>query len=297
MLASRVLAAAVMILALGGCLTADLYAFHTALLLHVFFLIGTLQAFREFWPLCRAVGQETFSKWGTGSGCALLLAHYWLLHRSAALGRVDPVALNLLWGVMVAAFLGTFLLSARRHRYTSSLGSLGVTCLGLIYLWFLPSFVLKVRYLGADGRLGGADWLEFGQSLLIAVLVVAKGCDLAAYCGGRLWGRRRVFPQLSPGKTLAGVVAGLSGAMGLALLLRLPLCGVLTAFSWPATLLFGLAVGFAGMMGDLSASLLKRSAGAKDAGISVPGYGGVLDVMDSLTVAGPVAYFLIPAII
>jgi len=73
--------------------------------------------------------------------------------------------------------------------------------------------------------------------------------------------------------------------------------GLLTIFGpWRACII-GFCIGLAAILGDLSESLLKRSAGAKDAGEIVPGYGGAMDVIDSLMVAGPVAYFLIPAMI
>jgi phosphatidate cytidylyltransferase len=95
------------------------------------------------------------------------------------------------------------------------------------------------------------------------------------------------------------MAAGLLGSLLLAAVLRLPWVNVLPAaqFGWGATAAFGLLVGFSGMMGDLSESLLKRSAGVKDSGETLPGYGGVLDVVDSLMVAGPVAYFLVRAIL
>jgi phosphatidate cytidylyltransferase len=207
------------------------------------------------------------------------------------------MASDLTWGALAVAILGTFFLTVRRHKFEASLGGVAVTCLGLLYIYFLPSFLLKLRYLGCDGVIGGADWNRFGTHMVIATVVLAKGCDVWAYLVGRLLGRHKAFPNLSPGKTVEGVVAGLAGSVLLALLLHWEPIGVLSRFVWWKAGVLGLVLGFAGMMGDLTESLLKRSAGAKDAGTVVPGYGGMLDVVDSLVVAGPVAYFLIPAMI
>ena len=98
---------------------------------------------------------------------------------------------------------------------------------------------------------------------------------------------------------MEGVVAGLLGSVLTSVFLWWDKIGILPhdIFSFNKACLLGFCIGLAGMMGDLAESLLKRSAGAKDAGHIVPGYGGTMDVVDSLMVAGPVAYFLISAMI
>jgi phosphatidate cytidylyltransferase len=290
----RLLVACVLAGVLLGVLSADYFILHDSLVLHVFMILITFVCAREFWPLCRAAGHQTFSRWGTISACFLVAAHYWHMHLQ------DPHEARLvLDGALVVAVLTAFLLAALRRQLPASLGGLGVTCLGLLYLWFLPSFLLKVRHLGANGLPNGDDWNRFGTKMLLATVVLAKGCDFFAYVVGRWAGRRKAFPNLSPGKTIEGVSAGLGGSVLLALLLHWDAVAVLPApcFDIPRSLVLGLALGFAGIMGDLSESLLKRSAGVKDAGRMVPGYGGLLDIMDSLVVAGPVAYFLIPVML
>ena len=297
MLRQRLLAAVILVFLLAVVLYADWRWLQDSLLLHAFFLVGTYLCAREFWPLCRAAGHQTFSNWGTLSACALVAAHYYSLHlRDAHEARL------VLEGAQVVAVLGVFLLAAFRRQYAASLGGLGVTCLGLFYLWFLPIFLLKIRHLGEGGLMwmasmpDGHNWNLFGTKMVVATVAIAKGCDVWAYLVGRSLGRHKAFPDLSPGKTIEGLVAGLAGSALLALLLHWEPLNVLPTpqFGIWSSLIFGLAVGFAGMMGDLSESLLKRSAGVKDASHLVPGYGGLLDVMDSLVVAAPVAYFLIP---
>lgn len=306
MLLQRVLAATLLISLLTGCMCADYYYFANSYLLHGIVLIGTFLALREFWTLCRARGLQTFSTWGTLSGVLLVAAHFWslqiwshpsdsLTERLIYLHRADKI----ITGAMAVAVMGVFFLTARRHQYEASIGGLGVTCLGLIYLWFLPSFLMKLRHIGVDGLLGGRDWEHFGAKMVVATIVVSKGCDVFAYLVGRKIGKHKAFPDLSPGKTKEGVAAGIVGSVLLALLLRTSFLNVLdpTAFSVVETIIFGVFIGFSGILGDLSESLLKRSAGVKDASHYVPGFGGVLDVIDSLVVAGPVAYFLVPVMI
>jgi phosphatidate cytidylyltransferase len=299
MLKQRVLAATILTLALAAALWLDLDYFQDSLMLHILFLIGAYFSFREFWPMCRATGHQTFSVWGTLSGCGLVAVHYEAMRlsvRSASLARLQ-MASDLLWGALALAVLGAFILTARRRQFEASLGGVAVTCLGLLYIYFLPSFLLKLRHVGADGLLGGRDWNGFGHRMVLATIILAKGCDVWAYLVGRLVGRHKAFPALSPGKTVEGAAAGLGGSVLVALLLHWDQVGVLSSFTLTKACILGFCIGLAGMMGDLSESLLKRSAGAKDAGDMVPGYGGMMDVVDSFMVAGPVAYFLIPVMI
>ncbi len=288
-----------MVVLLAAALYGDL-TLQDSLLLHGLFLIGAFYSFREFWPLCRATGHQTFSIWGTFSGCGLVAAHYFAMRMVSAptAGKHSmQIAWDMTTGGLAVAILGAFLLTARRHQFQASLGGVAVTCLGLLYIYFLPSFLLKLRHMGEDGIIGGRNWQIFGHRMVVATVVLAKGCDVWAYLIGRLLGRHKAFPDLSPGKTIEGVAAGLVGSMLTALLLWWGPVGLLSIFApWKAALL-GLLIGVAGIMGDLTESLLKRSAAVKDAGHVVPGYGGAMDVVDSLMVAGPVAYFLIPAMI
>jgi phosphatidate cytidylyltransferase len=297
MLGKRFLAASVMIILLSGAMWADLVYFQDSVMLHAVFLIGAYFSFREFWVLCRATGHQTFSIWGTLSGCALVAIHYWSMRISTVPGDVRSIQLatNMTMGAMAVAILGTFILTAQRHKFEASLGGVAATSLGLLYIYFLPSFLLKLRHIGQNGLVGGPNWEWLGHQMVVSTLVLAKGCDVWAYLVGRLLGKHKAFPILSPGKTIEGVAAGLTGSILTALLLLklqiLPPMTVINACT------VGFCIGLAGIMGDLTESLLKRSAGHKDAGHVVPGYGGALDVVDSLMVAGPVAYFLIPAMI
>jgi phosphatidate cytidylyltransferase len=132
---------------------------------------------------------------------------------------------------------------------------------------------------------------------LVSMIVVVKLGDTGAYTVGRLIGRHKMAPTLSPGKTWEGTCGGLLCAwVGAWLMLEI----VPPAIGWhdgsnalrgiPNFIAYGLIVGIAGIVGDLAESLLKRDAGVKDSSTWMPGMGGVLDVLDSMLAAAPVAY-------
>ncbi|HTL52688.1 MAG TPA: phosphatidate cytidylyltransferase, partial [Planctomycetota bacterium] len=188
-----------------------------------------------------------------------------------------------------------FLLSMRRADLSGALRDLSVTVMGALYVWFLCGFMVVVRHLGAGGiELGGPwmaptapHWVDFGQRMVVAVVVAAKSVDTGGYTVGKLIGRHKLIPNVSPGKTVEGLIGGLLFTLaGMAILKGL---GFLNELSWPCALGFGLIVGVAGMFGDLAESVLKRSSATKDAGATIPGFGGVLDVIDSFMFACPAA--------
>jgi phosphatidate cytidylyltransferase len=150
------------------------------------------------------------------------------------------------------------------------------------YLGFLPGFFAQL------GWLGTADTGDYtGTLTLAAAIFVPKGCDIGAYFAGRFLGRHPMTPFLSPKKTWEGLAGGLAASMliafGLGRIGPIFRCDALAAG-------FGLTVGLAGVLGDLAESLIKRDCRKKDAGQAVPGFGGVLDVVDSVLFAAPVVY-------
>ena len=134
--------------------------------------------------------------------------------------------------------------------------------------------------------------LEPGEALL--VLAVAWIADTAAYFAGRRWGRRKLAPAISPGKTWEGAAGGLIGAAAYAMILSLVFAGAqatrLAAFLGAAALLVMVSI-----VGDLFESAAKRQAGVKDSGAILPGHGGMLDRIDSATAILPVAATLLLA--
>jgi phosphatidate cytidylyltransferase len=125
-------------------------------------------------------------------------------------------------------------------------------------------------------------------------VAVVKAADIGAYATGRTLGRHKLIPWLSPGKTIEGFFGGLvfSGIAGacIAIYLRGPVPAVIAVGGG-----YGVILGAIGQLGDLLESLLKRDAGVKDSG-NVPGFGGVLDILDSPLLAAPAAYWLLKLI-
>jgi len=139
----------------------------------------------------------------------------------------------------------------------------------------LPAWLALVRLHAQGPTLDGPQLLTF-----LLLLVVAA--DVGAYFAGRAFGKHKLAPRVSPGKTWEGVAGGLAGASLLALAgalwFELPL---------PRFVLLCVLVVMISVVGDLAESLFKRHAGVKDSGSILPGHGGILDRIDSLTAAGP----------
>jgi phosphatidate cytidylyltransferase len=205
-------------------------------------------------------------------------AHLWLR-------GVDPwfLILAALTGVVLSSFLVEM---ARFRRPDSSVVRIAISVWMAAYLGLLPSFLIQLRWLeGADSVFSSCPR---GVAALILTIFVPKMCDIGAFFTGRALGRHPMTPVLSPKKTWEGLVGGLATAMAAALIFNR---------IWPAmpgqdlaALGLGFTVGLAGVYGDLAESLVKRDCMKKDASRMVPGFGGVLDVVDSIIFAAPVAY-------
>lgn len=124
-----------------------------------------------------------------------------------------------------------------------------------------------------------------GEWLVLFLFLLIWGADIGAYFAGRRWGRHKLLPRVSPGKTWEGVIGGTLAALVIALLAAL-LKGR-TGLDIGYFLLVALAVSWVSVIGDLVESQFKRCAGVKDSGKLLPGHGGVLDRIDSLTIAAP----------
>jgi phosphatidate cytidylyltransferase len=163
---------------------------------------------------------------------------------------------------------------------------MALTVWTVAYLGLLPSYLVEFRI----GRIGaGPDALRIGTVALSLAIFVPKSCDIGAYFTGRLIGRHRMSPVLSPKKTWEGAAGGLLLAVGVAF--ALDSFGSIIPGGVFGTIAFGLTVGIAGMLGDLAESLIKRDCQQKDASEMIPGFGGVLDVVDAILFAAPVTYW------
>ena len=137
------------------------------------------------------------------------------------------------------------------------------------------------------GYLALMHLMDANPERLFALLLMVWTADTAAYFAGRRWGRVRLAPRISPGKTRAGALGAVGGVGVLVVLLSLLRPGMVMS-GLPGALACGILIAAVSILGDLFESLVKRSRGAKDSGRLLPGHGGVLDRIDSLLAAAPV---------
>lgn len=180
--------------------------------------------------------------------------------------------------IMVGCLFVLFLFYLLSYGHIQHLGpDLAMNVLGLLYLPFLLGHFVWLRY------------LPLGEWWVLWMLAVIFAGDTAAFYCGQAWGKTKLYPEVSPGKTWAGAVGGAAASLTVGVLVgqwALPQVHVLG--------LAGLAVVLAlvGLLGDLFESMLKRQARVKDASQILPGHGGMLDRLDSLLFAAPtVVYF------
>lgn len=144
---------------------------------------------------------------------------------------------------------------------------------------------------GAPGFLATETWA--GAAVVVFAVGVTWINDTCAYFAGRKWGRRKLIPTVSPGKTVLGAVAGLVGAVVVGAAYAAIVLDGWYGFGvgWAVGAAGGLLVGVVALVGDLAESVIKREAGVKDSGNLFPGHGGVLDRLDALFFAIPVTYW------
>jgi phosphatidate cytidylyltransferase len=177
--------------------------------------------------------------------------------------------------LFLSAFSLLALLSYQHIRYGTSemLANCGANYFSIIYLGLLSAFCVAIR-------------IDFGLWPLLMFIFVVKSADIGAYAIGSLFGKHKFSPKVSPGKTWEGMAGAVVIAMAVAILFVVG-CGIMV---WWLALIFGFCFAFIGQFGDLAESMIKRDAEQKDAANKVPGFGGVLDIIDSPLLAAPFAY-------
>lgn len=213
------------------------------------------------------------------AGILLCLAANWYPTIRAEAGHATGSVWPLLVFIFAAVQIAAFLVEMYRFRQPGNVvPRLGATLLAVGYLGVLPCFFAQLRFLPA----------EHTGLMMALTIFVPKGNDVAAFFTGTFLGKHKMTPILSPKKTWEGFAGGMIGGMLVAV------GGSFIAPVFPGGVLeavaFGLVIGLAGVLGDLAESLLKRDCQTKDASQSIPGFGGLLDVVDSVLFAAPVAY-------
>ena len=230
-------------------------------------------ALYEFWVLARKQQLKADLISGYIGGAALFTVFYFAEPgKLPDLLMIETILMLLTAGTLAAAML-------RGAPFDRMIVSVGVTLLGVLYIVLLGGHLVAVR-MGFHP--------ELSKHLLSFFFLVIMGADSAAYYGGKSFGKHKLAPAISPGKTWEGAIAGMLASLLLAaaahywFFRELPL-----RFALP----LAAAMNVLSVIGDLTESALKRSAGAKDTAKILPGHGGVLDRLDSLLFNAPVIYY------
>ena len=250
-------------------------------LVAVLAVLGT----REFCLLARKGGLRPFA----GAAAAIAAALVFAATAEPFFSGFAPIALGV---VMAAAVLLPIAAVRARDVGDKPLASVCATLVAALYVGGCLCFAVLLRHLPEAGVAVRASGALEGPLVLMFPLAVTWIGDVVAYMAGRLWGRRRLFPVVSPGKTLVGTVAGIlaAGTTGLVFAMGAAEPFVLLGVEPTWIVLIALLIGAGGLGGDLAVSLLKREAGVKDTGSMLPGHGGVLDRLDASLVTLPLAY-------
>jgi len=233
-----------------------------------------VRAFAELSHLAAASGVRLLPVSGAAGAALLATAGYWV--RWVALLALPAFTHVTLLAVLTAAIFAEQMV---RHRLDDATRRIAFTLLAVVYLGIGGTLVLSIR-------------MYEGVAVLAWFVAVVKTTDIGAYFIGTAIGRHKLIAWLSPGKSWEGLFGGLAFGAGAGVLLAWALKIIAVADLWQAGVMAAM-LGLAGQFGDLCESLLKRSASAKDSGALVPEFGGVLDIIDSILMAAPVAAILL----
>jgi len=237
-----------------------------ATLLCILIALLVIPAQLELSKLAAAKNLKIFTPVSIAASILFATTWYWL-----QLIAVPPGMY--LFFLSVVVLLVLFLYQYIRYGTSSVLANCGANYFSIIYLGFLSSFVLAIR-------------IDFGLWPLLMFVFVVKSADIGAYFIGNFFGSHKFSPRISPGKTWEGM----AGAVAVAIVVAVGFAASFGIMSWWLAVVFGLCFAFIGQLGDLTESMIKRDAEQKDASKNVPGFGGILDVIDSPLVAAAFAY-------
>ncbi len=270
-----------------------IYTIMSGGLLYLLVVTGiTLLGLREFYGLIEEKGAHPLKGFGLAAGAALPIVAWFGNEYHATV-------------LMTAVLLAVMVAQVGKAQITEALASISGTFFGVFYVGWLLSHAIVLRRFHdvVASKWGIAAARDIppaaGAFYMLFTVSVVVVCDAGAYFAGRRYGRRKLAPQISPGKTVEGAVGGVLAGIVCGLLFKgifdLWLPDLSRAFPWSAAMLFSFVLSLVGIIGDLVESLLKRDAHAKDTGSLLPGMGGILDRIDSNLLAIPVMYYLLLA--
>jgi phosphatidate cytidylyltransferase len=228
-------------------------------------IVGTL----EFFSLAKGKGFKGQAAFACVIACALVAdGYFWGLRHLGI--------------ILAAGMLLSFGLALRRGGIEQILARSSITFLGCFYVG-LP-LAMAVAILHGPGTIQGSRFL------LVFIILTVWSSDIGAYFIGRRFGKKKLAPKLSPGKSVEGMFGGFAATFIAAILLKLAWPQVASVVTWAEALILAAVFCVAGLIGDLMESAMKRDAGIKDSGINITGHGGMLDIIDSILFCLPVFY-------
>ncbi|MBL8745843.1 MAG: phosphatidate cytidylyltransferase [Phycisphaerae bacterium] len=252
--------------------------YHPGIAFTVLLLIVGIEAGRELAKIFRARAITTSVRVNALAVCTGLIASSFTTEE---LGQLSGTAIVCTAGA--AVMILAMLFYSRNHTTEGVVAATAATLLAFVYVGMLGGFLVVLVK-------------EYSGWVMLAVVLITKCYDIGAYFTGRYFGRHKLIPWLSPGKTWEGLVGGvatsaLAGVAAAALASHTDT--KLLPIEWWHGAAVGAIFGLIGQAGDLVASLLKRDAGLKDYSRALPGFGGIMDVADSPLLVAPVAYWVL----
>lgn len=250
--------------------------------------LTALLCLREFFRLATDCEIEPFKWLGYICGPAWIFAEEWGLSGGSA--RYLDAGPG--WIVFLFLVVGAMLLQLTRRSNDNALTNVCATVFGVVYCALLPGLNVHLRHL----ELAKGGWPMHGIEFVVVCIFVSKVSDVGALLTGSRWGKTKLIPRLSPGKTWEGAIGGLLFSVFLLQFMTLTAPWMaLAGLGRPLLVLLSFLLAAGGLAGDLIESAFKRNSRRKDAGGGVPGFGGVLDLTDSLMIATPIMYFFLIA--
>ena len=268
-LKTRIILGTAMLLAFCGIIYID-YAFDSDMGIGILGLIAGAMCLSEFYNIVEKKGFAPFKVSGIIGGIIVFLG-LWL---STYMEGLKPIYSCILFPII----FWMFFVQALKRGIDDTIKNISVTVFGIIYICFFLSFIMPIRH------------MPNGLNIILIVLLLTKGGDIGGYLFGRKFGRNK-FSSFSPNKTIEGASFALFCSLMIAVALNaLPGMRVMPFYQ---IVPFGLLVGASGIIGDLIESIIKRDMAVKDASSAIPAFGGLLDILDSLLISIPVAYFFL----
>ena len=230
----------------------------------------------EFYGLVTRRGLVCFKGWGIFGGLLLMVSTFVYLSQDVPAAKANDFETTFL----ILFVLGLCFRQFLSRSNPAGLLAISTTLFGLMYVPWLLNFIQKILFFPHVN----------GRFYILYFILVTKFSDMGAYLVGSLFGRHKMIPRISPGKTWEGFAGALIfSTLGSVLFVQLA-SRQMAGMDWAHALVLGFVLGAAAVLGDLIESLFKREAGVKDSGKLFPGIGGILDLMDSLLFNAPLMY-------